>query len=347
MKSVATKRALCIILTIMLVFSSFYASASSIGRSIVGASGQRSLEDNFSLGQSGDSQFIQVLPDEEIRIPLTADLFEWADGTIPTTPESISRHDLKRSRIKMGTIVRAGSEALEYIQISTDDFSGKPFFKPGTTQPTSRTCYISIKFAEFLEDVEPVDFHYDIRLSINGRSYDELCYSLVGTCDNDTVKVGYDVHSSDIYDGTVLETTSFVPKVMLNLGSGVKAETSLNSKTRYYGVAYYTDSVQAIREEWPDVYPTVKMIYFLHTVNLGRKGVCRINLSPPTITEGKETFTVFYVYDKDMKYLGKSNETLPYSDYYFLSTEEIPTMELTPYEDSLIDAPFLERDINL
>jgi len=297
---------------------------------------QGSLAENFSIGQSGEYDSLVVRPGDELRIPLTADLFTWSDGSSRLPNESIdSLFKLYHSRTKLSYKTLAGSDVLDYVQLEKGTFKGKPFYQYGTTNRTGKTVYISVKFIDDFADVKDKYFRYSIYLHIDGDRYEELSIELSGEYTFDVEYVTSQNTNMDLSDGMVIEAEETVPNFQVYLGHGVTVQKNLNKGERYYGLAFINDSVDDIREEWPELYPDVHIIYRIRHSNM-ESGISRATIKPP---DGKQ----YYIYGDKMDFLGMTTEQVPFSEIYFLSTTEIPAFALEEYEGTLAKAPTTEQ----
>ncbi|WRS28718.1 hypothetical protein U6B65_06180 [Oscillospiraceae bacterium MB08-C2-2] len=317
---------------LMIHAGSLVSFASSFGR-IDGFSEEHTLEEVFSLGQSGDYDDLEVRPGDEIRIPLTADMFTWSTGRTPLPLETLRMSEAKRD-IRVRTRKQAGSVTLDYVQLETDVFAGKPFFAAGSTSKTGKTTYISVMFAEEFVSTKDQNFVYDIDLLIDGKTNENYTITLTGKMMVDLME--FDAGTDYIYmaEGIVAEATDSVRGVSFDLGQGVVVKKNTQEGKKYYAtcsIKYPYDA--GFEEDFPEVYPVMDFVYALKTVNMREGGGGQVTLTPPGDVE------FYYVYGDDMRYLGTSKETLPFSEYYFMCKEKVPTLELAQYESDLSEIP--------
>lgn len=342
-------RPVAVIISALLTFAitSNCVSAGSSRGKIDGFSGERSLEEMFSLGQSGSPFYssdstencyeIEARPGEEIRIPLTADMFTWSSGKNPLPMEAVKVKDLVSSRVKVKAAKQSGVAALDYIQIDSDTFNGRPFHPPGAMYPmTGKTACISIMLASELKSVKEQDFQYDIYLSVGGgrdaEQSENMKITLYGTLKNPEYEIYATGGNVDLSDGTVAVAEEFVPNVEIDAGNGVTINRTMIKGKKYYATsAIKNASDGGLDMDYPDIYPGIKMVYRLNTVNM-KYGRCLV-----TIDTKDEN--VYFVYNDQMEYIGKSNEQLPYSDMYFMSDKEIPTFDQESYLSNLKNLP--------
>ena len=335
--SVIMLAALCV----MMPTSTFAA-----GSTIIGFSGGTTLADVFEIGQSGDYRNMEVYAGDEIRIPLTGDMFDYNDGYIPAYWESMDTQTLVRSGVRVRTEWRRGSVTLDYIQLDRDVFAGRPFTYPGTTAQTGTTTYISIMFAEEFVSVKDEDFSFDVIVYLNSKIPDVegdcMRLTVSGTMKIKTQTVDKNTYEVFTQNGVVVEPTEYVKDIILNAGNGVEITRKLSADTLYYVTAklkypFETDLFDAdFKADNPEIYPNLEYAIQINSVNV--EGPCKVTIEP------EDPDVVYYVYGDDMSYLGTTKEVLPFSNVYFLSHAKILTFEgVTPYESGLERVPNYNR----
>lgn len=285
-----------------------------------------SLYDHFDLGQSMDPHDLEMYPEEEIRIPLTADMFTYRDGHVPINMEAMTFNQLER--VKVRTLSRAGSQALDYVQFDQDSFGGQPFIRPGGTTYTGTTTYISVIFAREFISTKDVDFDFTIYLSIDGKPYEnELSIDLSGKLLVETQQLYRSDDYVNLGDGLVAEAQEFIPNIEVDLGNGVTMTTSMTQGKRYCGTAKVLEGHSGKVSEYdlvrmgielPELYPEIAGIYQIRTIGLSRNSSkVRIN----------DNGIGYHVYGSDFAYLGTTADILPYSDHYFVTTKRVPQFD--------------------
>lgn len=327
------------------------AHASSRER-IDGVSGDVTLADAYTLGQSSSPYYsgertdspweISVTPGEEIRIPLTADMFTWSNDRTPLPGEAILLNELTRSRVSVRTRRQAGAEALDYVQLDRDRFAGEPFFAPGTSiKRTGTTAYISVMFAKEFHSVVPLEFEFDIYLLVGGKQHPEMKLTLQGELSNPTISLWEGADWVNLADGTVAHAQANLSKVSMRAGNGVTIQRHMLRGEKYYATTKVMPAtIPDFEVNFPFAYPSVIAAYQLNGVNLQYGS--KVKIDPKVID--KDWTGKYYVYNEDMEYLGTTADALYYSEYYFLSTEEIDTFEQSNYEDLLEAIPITEVD---
>lgn len=308
---------------------------------IDGFSGEWSIDSHFNLAQDGVPEDIVVYTEDEIRIPLTADMFDWSDGRNTIPMEAVTMRELRNGRVRVNTKVRSGSKVLKYVQFDTGEFDNKDFKKPNSNVPTNKTAYISVQFADHIISVNDIDFAYEIYMTVDGEKSDDFTMTLAGTFKPRKLDVHEDMDYIDISDGTVAVAEDYVPNVSVNVGNGVSIKKNMTKGSKYYGISFVIDNMTLRREDYPDIYPIIHAVYEIETINMRypNQGVT----IKPVLDPKKPEITKFYVYDQDLKYLGTTDDTLAYSDLYILTTEQVPAFELDAYSQEFENAPNTQR----
>ena len=291
-----------------------------------------SLEDHFHLGQSMDPNCLEVRPGDEIRIPLTADMFTFSDGKVAINNEATTFNELSKVRVRAE--IRRGRAVLDYIQLDTDIFAGKPFITANGTTPSGKTAYISVMFAEDFVSVEDKDFDMTIYLRINGTSYrEDLSIDLSGTMVTDVFELTAGTDYVNISDNMVVKAAEDIRGIELDLDNGVSVFANLKEGSKYCGtskiVEGYSGEITESQLEMvgidiqPDLYGDIVCVYKLSTVNLdGVRTKVRLDIGD------NAPQAEYHVYGEDFTYLGTTSGELKYSGLYFLARQRLPQVEL-------------------
>lgn len=341
MKKITGKYCKIVMLLLLIVFGLQLVAGAKSSRPIVGFSGTGSLDAMYDIGQPGTPYDIHVTPGEEIRIPLTADMFEWESGRGTIPREAVTMTELRRGKVTVRSKVRSASEVLDYVQLSTDVFSGQPFLVQGENRPTGKTAYISVEFSKKLLSVDEVPFVIDIELRANGDTHENYRITLEGVMHNEEIAVTNNTDFVKINDNMVAVADHNISNVKFDLGNGVTTTKNVVKDQKYYGFSAVVDNMDIIREAYPDVHEVVSAVYKVETINM-RYTNSHVNIKPKLNPKYPDV-TDFFVYNEDLEYLGKTNEDLPYSDLYVLTVEELPTMDEASYLESLKNPPTQER----
>lgn len=222
-------------------------------------------------------------------INLTHDMFD------PSGDRNLmSANELRSAKVEVKTSTRSGSQAIDGVTLSQRD--GR----------------IEIRYARELVKTEGMDFELTINLRVDGRNYNNLGITFVGTVANDVIDVYGDYDSVDLSEGTVAEAMEHNSKIEVDLGNGVTLHTKFFKGKKYYGTATrdHDESDEAVIKKYPDI----DNVLTLKTVGLNSTG---------DIVKLAVDYSDYYVYDKNMKYLGQSKDMLPYSDKYYLANRKL------------------------
>lgn len=321
-KSVLTK--IVAPLLAVCVLAGVYLPTSASTSQVDGYSGNgMTLDELFGYGQSGNPQNLEVYPGEEVRIPLTADMFTFKDGKVPIKKETISLNQM--AKVKVRTKIRAGSKALDYVQLDRDTFAGKPFISG--TKPSGATAYISVMFAKEFVSIEDQDFEFDVYLMVNKRTYDELSITLAGTMLTEIIEVyGEEYDYVDLSSGIVMEMMETQRNTEIDVGHGIRLYATMYKGQKYYGNVKLLEAkdtvidelnVFKLGDELPELYQDVACVYRMDTVGFGR------TVKYVKFNEEQE----MHVYGEELSYLGTTAEELPYSNYYFMSYNRLAQLE--------------------
>ncbi|MFV0399984.1 MAG: hypothetical protein ACK5LX_05095 [Oscillospiraceae bacterium] len=235
-------------------------------------------------------------PGDELLIPLYAGFFTW-EGTAPYAGTPVTNNQLRSGKITVGMGSRKGKQVFDANTPEIVQVSGR--------------AYIKVKFADLPRTKgDDTDFAMQIYLSVDKRRHTDSQLDLEGTMIQEVYTL-YDENYVDLSDGTVIEPDKYLRNVELYLGANVTMFANLYQGKRYYGTAEMTMS--GADQEILDKFPSIEMVIALNTFNLNK-------------SSNKVTFDFpekFYVYNADGKYLGRSNEKLPYSSKYYLSSKDI------------------------
>jgi hypothetical protein len=179
-----------------------------------------------------------------------------------------------------------------------------------------RESRIEVSFTDEFSGVKETDFEFDVYLTLDGRRQTDYGMTFTGTFGNPVIEVYEGSDYVDISDGSVALAVDSIKELDVDIGNGVIITTRLSKDKRVYGSATHTQdrADDEIMKEYKDIDYAVS----LNTVGL--------NSTANTVTFGHE-YTGFYVYDKDLEYLGKAGDKLAYSDKYYLSSKKLEIVE--------------------
>ena len=280
------------------------------GASINGMVGSLSLGYSASPGNdSVDLGTVDPNSSAVIYIYLTQEMFSWdnnsgtADGTVLTSSQ------ISSGKLTTRVSTSAGSKAIDSVTLD------------------KRNGRIEIEFAEELVSTSELDFEFTVYLNIDGSRQSDYSMTFYGTFENDVIDVYGDEDYVDLSYGVVAEAQEYNSGVEMDLGNGVSIHTKLFKGKSYYGTATREsdEADDAVLKQYPDIDNVVT----LKTVGLNSTG---------DVVKLDTDYSDYYVYDKDMNYLGQSNQMLPYSTKYYLANRQL---DVTDADDDTeeVDAP--------
>lgn len=169
--------------------------------------------------------------------------------------------------------------------------------------------YIEVEFVDSLVQTSDLDFEITVYLKMNSKNYKSQGVLISGTLTNDVIDdVDGDWDYIDLSDGNVMEASEYVRNLEIYAGNELSIFTNVQKSKKVYA---YTDMDPTdADDDAMSKYPSIDSVINLNT-----------NITSGTVK--LDYGTTYYVYDADMKYLGKSNEDLPFAKKYYLSTKEL------------------------
>lgn len=211
-------------------------------------------------------------------------------------------------KLTIRTSTRGGSQAIDSVALD------------------NRKGHVKIKYARELVKTDGVDFELTIYSVLDGRRQDDFSITFIGTVENEVTEVYGDYDSVDTSSGQVAEAMEFNSKIEVDLGNGVTIHTKMFKGKKYYGTA--TRDADEDADIVFKKYPDVDNVVILKTVGLNSTGdVVKLDVD----------YSDYYVYDKDMNYIGQSNQMLPYSTRYYLANRKLDVTDDSDAEEG--DAP--------
>lgn len=233
--------------------------------------------------------------EQKVYIELNHGMFSGTDNKA-TNPDGalLNASDVRKSKITVRTQVQGGSKVLKEIKI--DGKKGR----------------IEVAFVEEWVSTKEQDFEILVYLTVDGKRFDGEGLTLVGTLANDLIEVHEEFDYVDLSQGSVAEAIDFVDKIEVDLGNGVKMFTKFFKSKKYYGTATREpdEAADIVMKQYPDI----DNVVIMKVVGLNSTG---------DIVKLDTDYSNYYVYNKDMQYVGQSNEMLPYSSVYYLANKQL------------------------
>lgn len=265
----------------------------------ISVSGMGTTSDNGTGKRPANMNNLDIRPDAEIKVYLTAYDFQFettgGSATQGVETQRVTTSQLRNGKITVKKSVAKGSNVIEEIKFDSD----------------STSAYILIDFVEYFVSTSEQDVDVTIYLAKSGSRRRSTDLDIAGTMANEeeTVDAGDDY--IDTSDGLVVEAEEYVRAIEMYLGNGVYAKLNMFKNKKYYGVALNTyDTTDATIM---DQYREIDNVVHMRTVNVSGSGtVVYFDMD-----------SSYYVYGADGTYLGLSSEQVPYSDKYYFATSRI------------------------
>lgn len=283
----------------------------------------KGLDTNYSVNTAAglkDPDNLTVHAGDKIYLPLTGDMFGG------NTKSAMTESNLKSKKLTIRISSGSNSKLIDAYKITTGTFS--------IGGVSLKTAAVEIAFVEPFRSIKDMDFDVNVYPTFDGSRRDEYSIRLTGTM---TVNLT-EVDATDDYvalEGThVADAQEYIRLIEADLGEGVSVWGKMYSGKQYWGKAT-TEPTEA-DEKIFDKYPSVEMVFNVDTIGLNS-------------TANYVTLDVddnYYVYDANMKYLGRSNDKLPYSTKYYLSTKKLSIADEVEEDDGDYDEPVPDDLVN-
>ena len=211
---------------------------------------------------------------------------------------------------------KAGSDALSEadmrtagIEVKRKDVKGADAVK--SVALDKKNGAVVVIFADSMVKAEDLDFEVAIYLVVNGKRYDDMGLTIKGTLANKFEEVYADDDFVDLSDGKVVLAVDRVQKIEVYLGSGVSVFASFTKDKHYSGTA--TTKPDADDDDILSKYSDI-----VDVVNVKVSGI----KADGNVVKIDADYD-FYVYDGNMKYIGRASEMLPLATKYYLAQKEL------------------------
>jgi len=275
-----------------------------------------------SVARSVNNQTVSytddIVPHDEVEdyIYLTTAMFDWDSTHTNNNTGILSAKQIRTSKLAVRTSVSSGSKAIDEVKIENKD--GR----------------ILIAYAPEWVSTKDLDFDFTVYLTFDGKRWNDQGLTFVGTLANEITEVYSEDDYVDTSSGQIAEAMDFVKDIEVDLGNGVSIFTKMFKSKKYYGTCTRD------ADEQDDVvfakYADIDNVVTMKTVGLNSTG---------DIVQLDTDYSDYYVYDKDLNYLGQSNELLPYSTKYYLANKKLDITDGDD-DDGLVDdgAPVTDDD---
>ena len=240
-------------------------------------------------------------PGYQIWLPLVMEAFDEADY-------DLTMQDVRTNRITVRQNARRGAQAIASVDIKENK---------------NKVACILVTLADPFTSVQPMDFETRLELYFNGKRQN-LVTTVSGTLANKLDEVFSDTEYIDLSGGITALAVENSRGVEAYLGNGVSVFVNMARNREYYGTATNIPDDNDI--EVMNKFSDIEEALTLTTIGLNAEG------KNVRIDAGRN----YYVYSRNMAYLGRSNDMLPYSTKYYLSSREL---DVDDEEEDFEDEP--------
>lgn len=238
-------------------------------------------------------------PGQEIWLPLVKDAFDGAT-------EDLKMSDVKSGKITAKQTARTGSKAIDTVEIKEN---------------SKKVACVLVTLVDPFTSTKELDFETKIELYINGKRQG-MPAVVTGTLMNNLEDVYSDTDYVDLSDGRTAQCLENARKVEAYIGEGISVFVNMMKNKEYYG----TVSREPDDDDYEvfDKYPDVSEVLALTTIGMNAEGkTVKLDLDKN-----------YHVYSKNLDYLGRANDMLPYSTKYYLAAKQLDTDESEPEPES-------------
>ncbi|MCL2034184.1 MAG: hypothetical protein FWG94_05575 [Oscillospiraceae bacterium] len=237
-------------------------------------------------------------PGHQIWLPLYAEYFNDAE-------EDLTMKDVRDNRITVRQNARRGSQAIASVDLKENK---------------DKVASILITLADPFTSTKPMEFETRLELYFNGRRQN-LVTVVNGELVNKMDEIYSDTDYIDLSNGITAFAVENARGVEAYLGHGVSVIVNMTRNREYYGTVTNIPDDNDI--EVFDKHRDIEEALTLTTIGLNAEG------KTVRIDAGRN----YYVYSKNLSYLGRSNDMLPYSTKYYLSSKELDVDEGKPEDE--------------
>lgn len=172
--------------------------------------------------------------------------------------------------------------------------------------------YVRIVFTKQSQKLDSQPFNLQVGLKMGKNAVDGTELTLSGALGMREISATAAVDYLDVSDGSSVVAEENVERIALNLGHGLRLETSLKQGRKYYAT---------VSPEEESSSGNVAAVYRLHAVGFQSGGTsARFDLD-----------TLYYVYNDSGKYLGTTRQPLPFSQTYVLRIKKTENTAISTF----------------
>lgn len=228
-------------------------------------------------------------PGNQIWLPLVKDAF--TDAT-----ENLTMADIKASKIAVKQASATGARAIASVEIKED---------------SNKIANVVVTLVSTYADTKPTEFETKLYLTIDGKRQD-FDTIVSGSLANTETEVYADTDYIDLSGGQTAVCMESAPKVEVYIGNDVSLFVKMQKGKKYYGSVSREPDADDL--EMFGEFPDIEEVFALTTIGLNGAGN-NVKID----TKGVD----YYIYNKNIEYLGTSADMLPYSEKYYLAATEL------------------------
>ena len=255
--------------------------------------------------QTGDLDYSYDIGERSAGYELWIKLDEakFDDGVLT---EEITMTDVRSSKIDVHETIVSGKKAIGSVAIKGD---------------SNKLAHIVLTLADPFTGSESLEFDVKFVLSVDGKKQSAYEMEVTGILAISETEIFSDTVYVNLTGGQVGVAVENAKEVEFDLGNGVSVFARAAKGKRYSGSAALGPDERDLNIF--DKYPDIEDAYSLSANVFGDSAKVKLDTSGD----------VYFVYDGDLEYLGKTSEMLPYSQKYYISPVELDVDTTEPLPD--------------
>lgn len=229
----------------------------------------------------------------------------------------INKSTVKTDKLTFKVTTPSGKKALSGSQTTSIKYDA------------AGNAYVEVKFAKPFVSTSSLDYEIEVQLFQDKVKVDT--FEVSGTLGNAGVEVqGGDEYVSLVNGTQFADVKGYCKNLEMELQEDFFVYFNAFNGKKYYG--YISKDIKDADQEISAQYPDIEYIYYLSQVNLAGSGT--------TVKINGEDSKMF-VYNADLEYLGTTDDKLPISEKYYVSTKELDIesdVDEAPTGDDATDA---------
>lgn len=230
-----------------------------------------------------------------------------ADNSITLTEYTyLSRKEVKDQKLEPKIRITNGQRVIDEVKWD--------YVKVDTTR-NNDIALVKVVFVDKFVSINDVDYKFVVYLSKDKKRMDETEVTFEGNFENRVIEVDQDdvyVYIGDKDDAHVIESLAYIKDIEIELSNDIFVYTKLYNNKKYY--AYGEGKVRSDDDAIVTKYPAIDYVYNIDSIGLNNSY---------TTVKLAEIGDTMYVYNANLEYIGTSNEKLPFSSKYYVSSVEL------------------------